>query len=70
MSDLKPCPFCGGEMFLSYHSGDNAFHVFHKSSLAAIHCPILEPFLVTELDDMSLNGAKEAWNRRANDDRP
>ena len=68
MAELKPCPFCGGKMSMIYRSSDNAFHVFHASGFDAVKCPILEPFLIDSVDDMSLRGAAEAWNRRADNE--
>lgn len=60
--ELKPCPFCGGEMSMIYRSNDRAFHIYHTSGFDAVECPILEPFMI---DSESLSTAAEAWNRRA-----
>lgn len=65
MAELKPCPFCGGEMSLVYTSKDNAFYVFHKTARAAENCPIDEMFKITRLKVKSLSCAADAWNRRA-----
>lgn len=67
MSDLKPCPFCGGEVSIIYKSSDNAFLVFHKGVFDAVACPMLEPFVIDALEVMSLAEARKAWNRRAHE---
>ena len=59
MSELKPCPFCGGEVRLTYNSMDKAFNIWHKFN----KCAMAEPM---RLDDAeSLADATEKWNRRA-----
>ena len=30
MSELKPCPFCGGEVSMTYCGADNTYNVYHK----------------------------------------
>ena len=67
MTELKPCPFCGGKVTMVYNSMDNAFKVYHSSSFDAMDCPVIEPIMLGDLEIMSLKGAREAWNRRAND---
>lgn len=59
--ELKPCPFCGGEMTMIYNSADKAFKFYHKNGFDGVECPILEPFMI---DSESLATAAEAWNRR------
>ena len=67
MAELKPCPFCGKEVSFVYRSAENAFYFYHKRGRDAVDCPALEPFVIDNIDDMSLRGAAEAWNRRAGD---
>lgn len=58
MSDLKPCPFCGGEVRMTYNSMDKAFNIWHRFN----KCAMTEPM---RLDDAeSLADAEEKWNRR------
>ena len=58
MSDLKPCPFCGGEVSLTYNSMDKAFSIWHRSN----KCAMAEPMKLDEAE--SLADAAEKWNRR------
>lgn len=62
---LKPCPFCGSEVTLTYSSHDNMFHFYHKEDLAP--CGAKEPIDFDGYFVKSLAEAAEAWNRRAND---
>ena len=61
MNKLKPCPFCGKPVTLSYGSFDHAFKIRHAKSEDGWHCYIIEPILV---DAVSLADAAEGWNRR------
>jgi Lar family restriction alleviation protein len=56
MTELKPCPFCGGEAKLISEYA-NAHYVECKNCWASVwrSCPTHEE-------------AIEVWNRRANDD--
>ena len=66
MSELKPCPFCGSDVSLTYSSWDNMFHVYHKGDL--VTCAIKEPIDIDGYFAKSLSDAVKAWNRRANND--
>ena len=57
-SDLKPCPFCGGEVSLTYNSMDKAFSIWHRFN----KCAMAEPMKLDEAE--SLADAAEKWNRR------
>lgn len=65
MTELKPCPFCGGKVYSVYWSKTNRHYIFHYASKKAC---VVDKF---ELKGgiRSLADAVEAWNRRANDDR-
>lgn len=65
MSELKPCPFCGGEVRIEYNSRDNVFKVYHSRSSDALDCPIVEPI---RLVGLNIKRAEEAWNRRIKDE--
>ena len=67
MSDLKPCPFCGGAVNIVYNSLDDAFRVYHNSGMDAIECVIREPFEIDVPNVKSLAKARKAWNRRAHE---
>lgn len=67
MNDLKPCPFCGGEVNIVYKSFDNSFFVYHNSGMDAIECVIHEPFEIDAPNVKSLADARKAWNRRAHE---
>jgi hypothetical protein len=64
---LKPCPFCGSEVTLTYSSHDNMFHFYHKGDLAP-QCGAKEPIDFDGYFVKSLAEAAEAWNRRPNHD--
>ena len=66
--ELKPCPFCGGAVSVVYNSADNAFKFYHKSVFDTIHCPVIEPIMMGELETMSLACAAENWNRRVGEE--
>lgn len=66
MTELKPCPFCGGEAKIQHEysreSGDwYAVDCLNKK------CP-MEIVIVTTGWRPTEAEAVEAWNRRANDD--
>lgn len=61
MDKLKPCPFCGQPVSLSYGSFDHAFKIRHAKHEDGWRCYIVEPIM---LDAVSLADAAEAWNRR------
>ena len=56
-SEYKPCPFCGSEKIKAYSSGGLRF-------VACISCCARTSFFVTP------DSAAEAWNRRANEQKP
>lgn len=62
MTELKSCPFCGGEMSLMYNSFDNEFLFYHKGGF---WCPAAEPIRFDGSVVKSLKEATDAWNRRA-----
>ena len=57
MDELKPCPFCGGDV--PELRGDKEFGWF----IACFKCNIIVDDCKTEAE------AIKAWNRRANDER-
>ena len=59
MEKLKPCPFCGGRVSITYNSGDNAFAVWHTKEPCFI-----EPLWISGDDAKTLNEAYAFWNRR------
>jgi len=61
MKGLRPCPFCGGEVNISYVSGDNCFSVWHKYETM---CKFIEPFWIDGEYAKSLKDAKDIWNKR------
>ena len=65
MTELKPCPWCGGEMTLHGSSRLRRFTINHKAKNP--DCP----FFAFEIDWKtagSLAEATEKWNRRVTDD--
>lgn len=65
MDKLKPCPFCGGEMSMTYSSFDNMYHFYHRG--IKVRCAAKEPIDFDGDYVYSLKEAAEAWNRRADD---
>ena len=63
MDNLKPCPFCGGEVSIKYISDDNCFCIWHKDDT---RCRFLEPFWIDGQYAKSLNDARSTWNMRIN----
>ena len=58
---LKPCPFCGAKVSLTYHSADNTFNFWHNGING---CAAKEPIEFDGYFVKSLAEAAEAWNRR------
>ena len=61
MKDLRPCPFCGGEVNITYISSDNVFPVWHKGGTV---CKFVEPLYIDGEYAKSLNDARDIWNKR------
>lgn len=61
MTELKPCPFCGGEAVIKCQMGIMYISPHHKRTC------VIEPttWLIATKD---INTQIRAWNRRANDD--
>jgi hypothetical protein len=65
MDKLKPCPFCGGEMNMTYSTPDQEFHLWHKMPDPV--CSLGEPFIIpTNRIVSKREDAVKAWNRRVN----
>lgn len=60
MTDLRPCPFCGGEVSITYCSADNVFSVWHKYD----GCKFKEPMCIDGEYAKSLADARNIWNNR------
>lgn len=61
MTDLRPCPFCGGEVSITYISADNVFSIWHKYD----GCKFIEPMYIDGKDAKSLSDARNIWNERS-----
>lgn len=62
MVGLKHCPFCGGEVSITYHSADNTFNFWHKG---ANNCAAKDPIKFDGDIVKSLKETADAWNRRS-----
>jgi endogenous inhibitor of DNA gyrase (YacG/DUF329 family) len=62
MKNLKPCPFCGGEVNITYYSADNVFVIWHKDD----KCKFIEPMYIDCKYAKSLSDARNIWNKRDN----
>lgn len=61
MSELKPCPFCGGKAELS----DGMFDGKVTSYVMCLRCAARGEFFIVSPRYASATRATEAWNRRA-----
>jgi Lar family restriction alleviation protein len=57
MSELKPCPFCGGAAEADYG--------YYDYNLHGVHCSECGAYVSTMKDDPE--DAAQMWNRRATD---
>ena len=64
MTELKPCPFCGKQVWYHYDSFDNVFKFKHLTAKDRDNCIVCEMWIKAK----SLSDAREKWNRRADDD--
>lgn len=63
MNNLKPCPICGGEVYLRYSSKTELYYVLHYKTRRL--CCIQEIVMRDDIGIKSLADARDAWNRRA-----
>lgn len=61
MKEIKPCPFCGSKMSVTYNSL-GSFNFWHKEPVV---CLCAEPFQISIDNAKTLDEAIEFWNRRA-----
>lgn len=65
MSNLKPCPFCGGEAELCYGPGAiNGYRLFASCNECGAKSPGLWQEKKPEPDDQGWKGAADEWNHR------
>ena len=62
MNDLRTCPFCGGEVNITYISADNVFSIWHKDD----KCMFIEPLYIDGKNAKSLSDAINIWNNQKN----
>lgn len=60
MDNLKPCPFCGSKMSVTYNSL-GVFNFWHSDDK---ECPFNEPFQISVKKAKTLSEATDLWNRR------
>ena len=63
--ELKPCPWCGGNVTIIYRSASDMFHIYHCDESGK--CDIVGPFKIHKSRAATLEKAAEIWNRRTND---
>lgn len=61
VTDLKPCPFCGGETHIYVHEEITKLTTKEWYIATCINC------LMRSYKYRTYEKAKEAWNRRVND---
>ena len=59
-SKLKPCPFCGGNVNITYNSLDNEFHIYHDTEECKFNAFAIDGYYAK-----SLKEAYEIWNTRS-----
>ena len=57
---LKPCPFCGVKVSMTYNAADNTFNFWHIGT----SCALVEPIRIDGDLVKNIAEAVEAWNRR------
>ena len=67
MTELKSCPFCGGEAELT-HTNDNNHYPFVRCKYGAYLKPKCMANMYPWLNYKTDEEAIEAWNRRTNDE--
>lgn len=60
--ELKPCPFCGGEVYPCYASKTGRHYILHYQRGQAKKCLVQTVELKESI--RTLGQAIEAWNRR------
>ena len=61
MKELKPCPFCGGEVSMTYNSASRTFNIWHTDR----KCELAEPIMIDQSGAVrSMAEATKVWNRR------
>lgn len=65
MIKLRPCPFCGSKVDMTYTSYDNMYHIYHRDYGGIVQCYMKEPIDIDGYFVKSLSEAADAWNRRA-----
>lgn len=69
MDELKPCPFCGGGVSMTYNGFEKAYFVYHCFwKYETGQCAFNEPFAIDGEKCKSREEAIEAWNRRASNE--
>lgn len=61
MAELKPCPFCGGDVTIYYSSMTKGFYFMHNKRDKP--CILLTPSTILGKNEC-LQDAYDAWNRR------
>lgn len=63
MKEIKPCPFCGSKMSVTYNSL-GTYNFWHIESVEHIACLCNEPFQISTDNAKTINEAIEIWNTR------
>ena len=66
MSELKPCPFCGGKAELT-HERDSFLNFAIYSAIMCSKCGVKSPRFQQKCATASDEEAAKAWNRRVSE---
>ena len=65
MTELKPCPFCGGEVIMNSYPERKGY----GAVVECVCCLLQMQTINYDTEEEAKRKVSEAWNRRANDDK-
>jgi hypothetical protein len=68
MSELKPCPFCGGKATINFDAQLEPFGIWCPGCHMLVKFTKVKPVGKNEKFGRCMDDIAEAWNRRATDE--